>query len=110
MVTLLRRLLRLDRGRALVEGRVVLVCLAADEAVEILEAAAAARPRVEGPEWARLPHRHLVTLPELRGRIAVQLQRLRQRRARVRTDRVVPRRRRRDLGDPAHPDGVVVPA
>ena len=110
VVALLRGLVGLDRRRPLVDRGVVLVGLAADEAVEVLEAAAAARPRVERAERARLPHRHLVTLAELRRRVAVELQRLRQRRARVRADRVVARRRGRDLGDPAHPDRVVVAA
>ena len=108
VVALLGRPVGLDRGRALVDRRVVLVRLAADEAVEVLEPPAAARPGVERPDRARLPHRHLVALAELGGRVAVQLQRLRQRRAGVRPNRAVARRRRRDLGDPAHPDRVVV--
>ena len=110
VVALLGRLLRLDRRRALVERRVVLVRLAADEAVEVLETAAAGRPGVEGPHRARLPDRHLVALAELRRRVAVQLQGLRQRRTRVGADRVVAGRRRRELGDDAHPDRVVVAA
>ena len=110
VVALLGRLLRLDRRRALVDGRVVLVRLAADEAVEVLEAAAAGRPGVERPHRARLPDRHLVALAELRGRVAVQPQRLRQRRAGVGTDRVVAGRRGRELGDDPHPHRVVVAA
>ncbi len=110
VVALLGRLLRLDRRRALVDGRVVLVRLAADEAVEVLEAAAAGRPGIERAHRARLPHRHLVALAELRRRVAVQLQRLRQRRAGVGADRVVPGRRGRELGDDPHPDRVVVAA
>src|SRR5438105_1404176 len=78
VVSLLGRLLRLDRRRALVDGRVVLIRLTADKAVEVLEAAAAARPRVERPQWARLPDRHLVALAELSRRIAVEPERLRQ--------------------------------
>ncbi len=108
VVALLRRLVRLDRDRPFVERRVVLVRLAADEAVEVLEPAAAARPRVEGAERARLPDRYLMALAELRGRVAVQLERLGERRARVRAHRRVARRRRRDLGDPAHADRVVI--
>ena len=42
-----RRLRWLDRRGAFVEGRVPLIVLAADEAVEVLESAAAGRPRVE---------------------------------------------------------------
>ena len=110
VVALLGRLLRLHRRRALVDGRVVLVRLAADEAVEVLEPAAAGRPGVERPHRARLPDRHLVALAELRRRIPVQLQGLRQRRARVGADRVVAGCRRRELGDDPHPNRVVVAA
>ena len=82
VVALFGRLLDLDRRRALVQRGIPLVRLAADEAVEVLEAAAAGRPGVEGPRRAGLPHRHLVALAELRRGIAIQLQRLRQRRRR----------------------------
>ena len=109
VVALLRRLGLLDRDRVAVDRGRVLVRLAADEAVEVLEARAR-RPRAERPHRARLPDGHLVALAELRGRVAVQLQRLGERRARVRADRVVAGRRRRDLGDPAHADRVVVPS
>ncbi len=108
VVTLLRRLLRLHRRRALVEGRVVLIRLTADEAVEVLESAAAGRPGIEGPHRARLPHRHLVALAELRRRIAVQQQRLRQRRARIGANRVVAGRRGGELRDDPHSHRVVV--
>ena len=108
VVALLRRAIGLDRGRAVVDRRRVLVRLPADEAVEVLEAAAAGRPVLERPHRARLPHRHLVALAELRRRVAVELQRLSQRCRRVRAQRVVARRRGGDLGDPAHADRVVV--
>jgi hypothetical protein len=72
VVALFRRLVGLDRRRALVDGREVLVRLAAEEAVEVLEASAAGRPRVEGTHRAGLPDRHLVALAELRRRVAVQ--------------------------------------
>ena len=108
VVPVLRRLGRLDRRRALVDRRVVLVRLTADEAVEVLEAAAARRPRVERAHRARLVHRHLVALAELRRRVPVQLQDLRKRRRGVRTDPVVARRRRRELGDATHPDRMVI--
>ena len=108
VVALLRGAVRLDRDRAVVQRRRVLVGLAADEAVEVLEAAAAAGPGVERPQRARLPDRHLVALAELRGRVAVELERLRQGGRGVRANRVVARRGRGDLGDPAHADGVVV--
>ncbi len=109
VVALLRRLVRLDRRGALVERRVALVRLAAEEAVEVLEAHAG-RPLPVRPHRARLPHRHLVALAELRGAVAVELQDLGQRGGGVRPDRVVARRRRRQLGDVAHPDRVVVAA
>ncbi len=108
VVALLRRAVRLHGHRAVVDRRRVLVRLAADEAVEVLEAAAAAGPSVERAQRARLPDRHLVALAELRRRVAVQLERLGQRGGRVRPDRVVAGRRRGDLGDPAHPDRVVI--
>ncbi len=108
VVALLRRCVRLNRCRALPQRRVVLVRLATDEAEEILEATASRRPRVERPDRARLPHRHLMALPELRGRVAIQLQHLRQRRHGLRPDRRVPGRRRRELRDAPHAGGVVV--
>ena len=49
VIALFGCLLHLDRRRALVQRRIPLVRLAADEAVEVLEAAAAGRPGVEGP-------------------------------------------------------------
>jgi hypothetical protein len=110
VIALLGRLLRLNRRRPLVDGRVVLIRLTADEAVEVLESTASGRPGVEGPHRAGLPDRHLVALAELRRRIAVQLQRLRQGRTRVGADRVVPGGGRRKLGDHPHPNRVVVAA
>ncbi len=107
VVALLRRAVGLDRDRVLVDRRRVLVGLAADEAVEVLEPRAG-RPGVERPHGARLPDGHLVALAELRRRVAVQLQRLGERSARVGADRVVAGRGRRDLGDAAHPDRVMV--
>ena len=108
VVALLGRLLGLDRRGALVERRVPLVGLAADEAVEVLEAATAGWPGVERSGGARLPHRHLMALAELRGRVAIQLQRPRQRRHRVGQHRVVARRAGRNLGDAAHSNGMMV--
>ena len=110
VVALLGRLLRFDGGGAFVDRRVPLVGLAADEAVEVLEAAAAGRPLVEGPERAGLPHRHLVALAELRRRVAVELERHRQRRLVLRQHRAVAGRRGRDLADAAHVHRVVVAA
>jgi hypothetical protein len=108
VVALLGRLLQLDRRGPFVERRVPLVRLAADEAVEVLEASAARGPGVEGSGRARLPDRHLVALAELRGGVAVERQRPRQRRHGIRQDRAVARRAARDLGDVAHAGRVVV--
>ena len=108
-VAFLGRLGRLDGGRAFVEAGKVLVRLAADEAVEMLEARAG-RPLVERPDGRDLPERHFVALAELRGRIAVELQDLRQRRLLLGPDAVVARRRGRHLGDRAHADRMMVSA
>ena len=110
VVALLGRGGRLDRGRAVVEGRVVLVVLPTDEPVERLEAATARGPGVERPHRRRLPHGHLVALAELGGGVAVELQGQRHGRLVVGQHRGVPRGRGRGLGDAAHPHGVVVAA
>ena len=110
VIALGRRLRRLDRRRALVERGIPLVVLAADEAVEVLESAAAGRPRIERARRTGLPHRHLVTLAELRGRVAVEFERQRERRLGVGQHRAVAGRGGRDLGDAAHADRVVVAA
>ena len=75
VIALFGRLLHFDRRGALVERGIPLMRLAADEAVEVLEAAAARRPGVERAGRARLPHRHFMALAELRRGVAVQLQR-----------------------------------
>ena len=108
VVALGGRLGRLDRRRAFVQGRVPLVVLAADEAVEVLEPAAAGRPRIERPRRARLPDRHLVALAELRRRVAIELERQGERRLGVGQHRAVAGRSGRDLGDAAHADRVMV--
>jgi hypothetical protein len=110
VVALFRGGRRLDRRGAVVQRRVPLVVLPADEPVERLEPTAGRRPRVERPHRRRLPHRHLVALTELRGRVAVQLQRHRERRLRVRPHRAVAGSGRGRLGDAAHAHGVVVAA
>src|SRR3954451_20064119 len=61
VVALLRGLRRLDGCDAVVERGVPLVCLGADEAVEVLEPASE-RPLLVRADRARLPHRHLVAL------------------------------------------------
>ena len=108
-VALLGRLRRLDRRGALVQPGVVLVGLATDEAVEVLEAGSG-RPLVERARGRHLPHGHLVALAELRGRIAVELQGFGDRRLLLGPDAAVARRRGRHLGDRAHADRVVVAA
>ena len=79
VIALLRCLLRLDWSRAFVECWIPLVGLAADEAIKVLEAAAAAGPGIERAHGARLPDRYFVALAELRRRVAVELQSPRQR-------------------------------
>ena len=108
VVALGRRLRRLDRRRAFIERRIPLVVLAADEAVEVLEPSAAGRPRVERTGRARLPHRHLVALAELRGRVAIELEGQRERRLGVGQHRALARSRGGDLGDAAHADRMMV--
>ena len=108
VVALLRGRRRLDRCRAVVQRRIPLVVLAADESVELLEPATTRRPRVERAHRRGLPHRHLVALAELRRRVAVQLQRHRQRCLGVRTQGALAGSRGRRLGDVAHPHRVVV--
>ena len=73
MIALFGCFLGLDRIGALVERRIPLVRLAADETVEIFETAAARRPGVERSHRARLPYRDFVAFAELRRRVAVEL-------------------------------------
>src|SRR6185436_11602456 len=80
----------------------------ADEAVEVLEAPATGGPRRERTGRARLPYRNLVTLAELRGGIAIQLERLGQWRGGLGQNRGITRGPAGDLGDAAHPNRVVV--
>ena len=74
----------------------------------MLEPAAPGWPCVERTRRTGLPDGDLVALAELGRRVAVQPEHLRQRRRRVRAHGGVPRRRRRDLRDGSHPDGVMV--
>ncbi len=110
VVALFGCFLWLHRRGALVERRIPLVGLAANEAVEVLEAAATGRPGIERTGRTRLPHRHFMALAELRRGVAVEFQRPRERRHGVGQHRAVARRAGRDLGDAAHADGVVVAA
>ena len=54
--------------------RIPLVTLAANEAVEVLEAAAARRPVLKRPHRTAFPNRHFVALAEHGCGVAVQLQ------------------------------------
>ena len=108
VVALFRRLLRLDRRRALVDRRIPLVGLAAEEAVEVLEAAAARRPLVERPHRTRFPDRHFVALAELRRRVAIELEGHGERRLVLRQHRGVAGRRGRELADGAHVHRMVI--
>ena len=65
---------------------------------------------IEGADGAALPDRHFVTLAELRGGVAIELQGLRQRRAGVRFHRILPRGRGREFGDRPHAHRVMVAA
>ena len=109
VVALLRRPPWLHRRRALIERRIPLIGLATEEAVEVVEPHPG-RPLPIRAHRARLPHRHLVALAELRRAVAIEVEDLRQRRGRVRPHRVVAGRGRRELGDVPHPHGVVVAA
>ena len=106
-IALLRSLGRLHSGRAFVKPGKVLVRFAADEAIKMLKSGAG-RPLVERPYGRDLPVRHLVALAELRRRIPVELQDLRQRRLFLGPDAVVAWSRRRHLGDRAHADRMMV--
>ncbi len=108
-VALFGRLRRLDGRGPFVEAGIVLIRFAADETVEVFEARTG-RPLMERSHRAHLPERDLVTFAELRRGVAVQLQDLGDRRFALRPDAVVPRRRRRHLGDRAHPHRMVVAA
>ena len=108
VVALFGSLVLFHRRRAFVDGRIPLVGLAADEAVEVLEPAAAGGPLVEGAQRARLPDRHFVALAELRRRVAIELERHGERRLVLRQHRGVAGRRGRDLADAAHVHRMVI--
>ena len=108
VVALFRGFLGLDWDRAFVDRRVPLVGLAADEAVEVLEAAAAGWPLIERPHRAGFPDGHFMALAELRRRVAIELERHGERRLVLRQHRRVAWSRGRDFADAAHVDGVVI--
>ena len=108
VVTLLRSLRRIDGIVAFIQGGVVLIRLARNEAVEVLEAHSTCGPRVEGPHRRRQVRRHLVALAEHGRGVPVVLQRQRQRGLRIGNQGVVPRRRRCEFGHHPESNGVVV--
>ena len=110
VIALVRRLRLLDRCGAVVQGRCVLVRLAAEEAIEVFEPGPAGGPGVERTHRAGLPDRDLMALAEVGRGVPVELEDLGQRRRRVRTDRRVAGRGGRQLGDRAHADRVMVSA
>ena len=100
---------RIDLDRAVVDERIPLVGLPADESVELVE------PLVEGPAIKRtrhtgLPRGGFVPLAEGAGAVAVQPQHFRQGRHAVRHLPGVAGKGRRALHDRAGISGVVVPA
>src|SRR5208283_1519668 len=101
VIALLGRLLDLDRRRTLIQRWVPLIRLAADEPIEIFEAASAGGPRIERAGRTRLPHRHFMAFAELSGRIAVELEGPREGCTGVRQNGVVAGGSARDLGDPS---------
>jgi hypothetical protein len=98
---------QLDHGRAVIQKRRPLVGLAADEAVELVEALAR-RPTVERAGDARLPDRRLMPFAEGRGGIAVQAQHLGQRCGRAGNLASVAGHAGGHLGDVAHVHLVMV--
>ena len=102
-------ILRFDRDCVLIDRRCPLVGLPADEPVEMLETLPG-RPLPKRPHRRGLPNRDLMTLPELRSRITVQLQHLSQRRRRVGDNRRVARSAAGKLRYPTHTHRVVVAA
>jgi hypothetical protein len=89
-----------DRGRVAVQVRLPLAGVAADEAVEVLEAHAVG-PLLEGPGLRRLEGRRVVVLAEPRGGIAVVLQDRADGALLLADDRVVARKAGGDFADHA---------
>ena len=85
-----------------------MVGLSTDEAVEVLEPAAAAGPGIEWPQRAGLPDWHLVAFAELRRRVAVEFERHGERRFVLWQHRGVARRRGCHLADTAHVHRMVI--
>ncbi len=106
LVVELRR--RADDLLVLRQARVPLAGVAAEEAVEVVEAPAV-RPAVEGPGRALLAVGRQVPLPEGGRAVAVVAEDARQRSAVPRQRRGVAREPARELADRAEAHGVVVP-
>src|SRR5262249_31310845 len=90
------------------ERGIPVIRFAADEAVEVLEPAAARGPCVERSDRTRLPYRHFVAFAELRSRVAVEFEGPRERRYGIGQYRAVARGTRGDLGDAGQAYGVRV--
>ena len=97
----------IDGRRIAVQVRLPLAGVAADEAVEVLEAHAV-RPLVEGPGLGRLIEGRVVILAEPRGRVPVVLQDGADGAVLLPDDRVVARKPRRDFAHHAEAGHVVV--
>ena len=98
---------RLDGMGAVEDGRMPLVGVAADEAVEILEAQTG-RPEVERPGLAGLPIGHVMVLPEPRRVVAIAPQDFPDGAAALGHQRIVAGITRGHLGDDARAGGVMV--
>ena len=99
----------IDRGRVAIEVRLPLAGVAADEAVEILEAHSD-RPLVERPGLGRLIGGRVVVLAEPRGRVSVLLQNGADGAVRFQNDRVVARIARGDFAHDPEAGDVVIAA
>src|SRR5262249_20141459 len=88
LIALLGPLRRLDWVRVADQRRVELIGLAADEAVEVVEALIG-RPIIEGTSRTRLIVRNVVILAEPRARVAGLFQQLGERRTALRDDTAV---------------------
>ena len=99
----------IDRRGLAEQVRLPLAGVAADEAVEVIEAHAD-RPAVERPGLARLERRHVVVLAEPRGGVAVVLEDAADGRAVFADDAVVAGKARGYFGDHAETRRVVVAA
>jgi len=107
VVALLGRLARLDRRRVLEQHRVILMRLAADEAVEVVEPHAG-RPAVVRAGDAALPVGRVVVLAEPAGPVAIVLEHRADGRGAARDHVVVARKAGRPFGEKARAHIMVV--